>query len=230
MEFPAATTADDKGRVTTGGDLEPGTILAAYRSGLFPMRQPNGELTWWSPDPRAFIAPDRLHIGRTLRRAVSRFSTTVDADFEAVIDGCANRAADEFLWITPEIRDAFVRLHRLGWAHSVEAWTIPTGDNPPTLAGGLYGLAIGGLFSGESMFHRLREASKVALVALVDLLRSDEHNGKGRLIDVQWLTPHMASLGAIEISRGEYLRRLDHALALPLPEAFTFRQDRSRES
>jgi leucyl/phenylalanyl-tRNA--protein transferase len=221
MDFPPAATADEKGRVATGGDLEPGTILAAYRSGLFPMRQPNGDLTWWSPNPRAFLPPNRLHISRTLRRAATNFTTTIDRDFEAVIDGCADRAADEYLWITAEIREAFLRLHRLGWAHSVETWTIPAGDNPPQLAGGLYGLAIGGLFSGESMLHRVREASKVALVTLVDALRGDEDNGEGRLIDVQWMTPHMASLGAIEVSRDEYLQRLEHALTLPLPKAFT---------
>ena len=217
VTFPPANTADSKGRVMVGGDMEPGTLLAAYRAGLFPMRQATGELTWWSPDPRAFIPLDGFHAGRTLRRAATHFTTTVNADFEAVIDGCANRGSDEYLWITPEIREAFVRLHQLGWAHSVEAWTLPTESEPSRLAGGLYGLAIGGLFSGESMFHLVRDGSKVALVALVDLLRDDDRNGAGRLIDVQWITPHMASLGAIEVTRDEYLRRLDHAISLPPP-------------
>jgi leucyl/phenylalanyl-tRNA--protein transferase len=206
-----------------GGDMEPGTVLAAYRAGMFPMRQGNGELAWWSPDPRAFILPDKLHVSRTLRRAAPRFITTVDSSFEAVIDGCANRSSDEYLWITEEVREAFVRLHHLGWAHSVETWTLPTENEPSKLVGGLYGLAIGGLFSGESMFHLVRDASKVALVALVNVLRDDGGNGEGRLIDVQWLTSHMASLGAIEVPRDEYLRRLDHALTLPLPGKFCSR-------
>ena len=219
--FPPAATADARGRVVVGGDLEAGTVLAAYRAGLFPMRQGSGELAWWSPDPRAIVTPERLHVSRSLRRSRCRFVTTVDTAFEAVVDACADRGENEYLWITAEVREAFVRLHHLGWAHSVEAWTIATGDEPSTLAGGLYGLAIGGFFSGESMFHRRPDASKVALLALGELLRNDGRNGAGRLIDVQWMTPHMASLGAVEVQREEYLARLGQALALPLPEAFT---------
>lgn len=219
--FPPAATADDKGRVVVGGDLEPGTLLAAYRAGLFPMRQGDGELAWWFPAPRAIITPDRLRVSTSLRRARRHFVTRVDTAFEAVIDGCADRGEGEYHWITAEVRAAFVRLHRLGWAHSVEAWTVATDDEPSMLAGGLYGVAIGGLFSGESMFHRRQDASKVALVALVDWLRDDGRDGGGRLIDVQWNTPHMASLGAVEVGREEYLTRLEQALALPLPAAFT---------
>lgn len=221
FSFPPAATADAKGRVVVGGDLEPGTLLAAYRAGLFPMRQGSGELAWWSPEPRAIITPDRLHVSTSLRRSRRRFVTTVDSAFEAVVDACADRGEDAYLWITAEVREAFVRLHRLGWAHSVEAWTVATDDEPSVLAGGLYGVAIGGLFGGESMFHRRRDASKVALVALVDLLRDDGRDGEGRLIDVQWTTPHLASLGAVEVRREEYLARLAQALALPLPAAFT---------
>ncbi|MGH2614796.1 MAG: leucyl/phenylalanyl-tRNA--protein transferase [Thermomicrobiales bacterium] len=221
FSFPAAATADAKGRVVVGGDLEPSTLLAAYRAGLFPMRQGNGELAWWSPDPRAIITPDRLCVSKSLRRSRQRFLTRVDTAFEAVVDGCAERDEDAYHWITTEVREAFVRLHHLGWAHSVEAWTVATDDEPSMLVGGLYGVAIGGLFSGESMFHRRRDASKVALVALVDLLRGDDRDGAGRLIDVQWITPHMASLGAAEVPREEYLARLERALTLPLPAAFT---------
>lgn len=204
-----------------GGDLEPGTLLTAYRAGLFPMRQGNGELAWWSPDPRAIMSPDQPRVSTSLRRSRRRFVTTVDTAFEAVIEGCAERSEGEYHWITDEICAAYLRLHHLGWAHSVEAWTVATDSEPPALAGGLYGVAIGGLFCGESMFHRRRDASKVALVALCELLCADGHNGAGRLIDVQWITPHMAALGAVETPREEYLVRLEQALALPLPAAFT---------
>jgi leucyl/phenylalanyl-tRNA--protein transferase len=221
FSFPPVSAADAKGKVVVGGDLEPGTLLAAYRAGLFPMRQGTGELAWWSPDPRAVIIPDGVRVSTSLRRSRRRFEIRVDTAFGAVIDACADRPAEEYLWITPEIRQAFLRLHQLGWAHCVEAWTLPTVNEPSMLAGGLYGVAIGGLFGGESMFHRMRDASKAALVALGELLRDDGREGDGRIIDVQWITPHMASLGAIEVRRKEYLARLERALALPLPAAFT---------
>lgn len=204
-----------------GGDLEPGTLLRAYRSGLFPMRQGTGELAWWSPDPRAIISPRALRVSASLRRTRRWYETKVDTAFAAVLDGCAERGKDEYAWITPEIHAAYMQLHELGWAHSVESWTIPAEGESPMLVGGLYGVAIGGLFSGESMIHRRRDASKVALVALVDLLCDDGRGGEGRIIDVQWITPHMASLGAVEFARTEYLARLQRALALQLPPAFT---------
>jgi leucyl/phenylalanyl-tRNA--protein transferase len=219
VSFPPPGTADERGRVMVGGDLEPGTLLAAYRSGLFPMRQPSGELTWWSPHPRAILTVDALHVSDSLRRSRRRFEISVDTAFADVVDGCAVRGPEEYYWITPEIRQAALRLHELGWAHSVEAWARPTRDAPAELAGGLYGVAVGGLFAGESMFHRRRDASKVALVALVELMRADDRGGAGRLIDVQWLTPHFASLGAAEVPREEYLERLQSALGLPLPAA-----------
>ena len=215
--FPPPTSADEHGRVTVGGDLEPETLLTAYRSGLFPMRQSSGELTWWSPDPRGVLTADGLRVPDSLRRSRRSFEIRVDTAFEEVIDACADRKQDEYDWITDEIKDAYGTLHRLGWAHSVEAWTIPAGDEPAELAGGLYGVAVGGLFGGESMFHRRRDASKAALVGLVELLRDDSHDGAGRIIDLQWLTPHLASLGGIEISRAEYLDRLERALELPAP-------------
>jgi leucyl/phenylalanyl-tRNA--protein transferase len=196
-----------------GADLEPGTILAAYRRGLFPMQLEgtSGPLAWWSPDPRGVIPLDALHVSRSLQRSRGRFEIRVDSAFDAVVAGCG--APDRpGAWITDEIKSAYGELHRLGWAHSVEAWS---GDE---LVGGVYGLAIGGLFAGESMFHRERDASKVALVALVELLRTDGE--AGRLFDVQWCTPHLASLGCVEVSRRRYLKRLDAALTLPLPAAF----------
>jgi leucyl/phenylalanyl-tRNA---protein transferase len=216
-----AAVPDEHGRVAVGGDLEPGTVLAAYRAGAFPMRQKDGALAWWSPDPRAVLTVDRFRVTRSLRRSLGRFTVTVDAAFERVVDACADRGADEYLWITAEVRDAYVRLHALGWAHSVEAWTVPDAGDEPELAGGLYGVAVGGLFSGESMFSRRPDASKVALTALVDLLGDDGRGGADRLVDVQWLTPHLASLGAVELPRAEYLDRLGTALALSLPKAFT---------
>jgi leucyl/phenylalanyl-tRNA---protein transferase len=171
----------------------------------------DGAVRWWSPDPRGVIPLADLHVSRSLRRVLPRFDVSVDAAFEDVVAGCSNRGEGD--WITDEIRDAYVRLHRLGAAHSVEVW------RDGRLAGGVYGVAIGGLFAGESMFHRERDASKVALVALVERLR-EGGDADARLFDVQWLTPHLASLGAVEIPRREYHARLERALTLPLPPAF----------
>lgn len=170
-----------------------------------------GEVAWWSPDPRGIIPLDGLHVSRSLRRALPRFDVTVDTAFEEVIAGCANRGEGD--WIDDDIVEAYTGLHRLGWAHSVEVWA------DGRLVGGVYGVAIGGLFAGEWMFHRERDASKAALVALVELLRAGGDSER-RLFDVQWLTPHLASLGAVEVPRGEYLARLAAALDLPLPPAF----------
>ncbi len=218
--FPPPSTADDRGRVVVGGDLGPGTLLAAYRSGLFPMRQGDGALAWWSPDPRGILLPAELHISHSLRRAVARYEVRVDTAFEAVVDACAERPEGEYHWITREIREAYTELHRLGWAHSVETWTPATADSEAQLVGGLYGVAVGGLFGGESMFHRRPDASKVALVGLVKLLRDGSRDATDRLIDVQWLTPHMASVGARAVSRLAYLDLLERAIAAALPPAF----------
>jgi leucyl/phenylalanyl-tRNA--protein transferase len=198
--------------VATGGDLEPGTILAAYRAAQFPMPLDGRVLAWWSPDPRGVLPLDGLKVSRSLRKSCGRYRVTVDASFRDVIAACADRRRPG-AWISSPVRKAYVRLHELGWAHSVEAW-LPDG----TRAGGLYGIAIGGLFAGESMFHRSTDASKVALVALVELLSDGQ---AGRLLDVQWQTPHLATLGVVEITRAEYHRRLDTALGLPLPAAFS---------
>ena len=211
--LPDPEAADEHGIVGIGADLEPGTVLAAYRRGLFPMPlSATGPMGWWSPDPRAVLPLGSLRVSRSLGRACGRFEIRVDSAFAEVVAACADprRAGG---WITRDIQDAYERLHRLGWAHSVEAW-----DGDGRLAGGLYGVAIGGLFAGESMFHRARDASKVALVALVDLLRAD---GVPRLLDVQWRTDHLASLGAVEVPRGEYQERLAAALREPLPAPWT---------
>jgi leucyl/phenylalanyl-tRNA--protein transferase len=198
--------------VAVGADLAPGTLLSAYRAGMFPM--PGGgrrdPVHWWSPQERGVLPLDGLRVTRSLRQALGRFEIRVDTAFEDVIAACADPRRPDG-WIDPRIRAAYLRLHRLGWAHSVEAW------QDGVLVGGLYGVTIGGLFAGESMFHHVRDASKVALVGLVDLL-GDEH-APHRLLDVQWATPHLASLGVLEIPRRVYLTRLDAALDLPLPKA-----------
>lgn len=192
-----------------GADTSPSTILAAYAAGAFPM--PVGDLTpmlWWSPVRRGVLELDDLVVSRSLRQARRRYEIRVDTAFVDVIRACADPRRPGS-WINSEILDRYCRLHELGWAHSVEAWA---GDE---LAGGLYGIALGGLFAGESMFHWRRDASKVALCGLVDLL-SDGY-GSERLIDVQWQTDHLASLGAEEIGRPEYLDRLSYLLEVPLP-------------
>lgn len=207
--FDTLVLEDGDERPFAGGDLDPGTLIAAYRAGFFPMglgdegRPPLG---WWSPDPRGILPLDGLHVSRSLRRSVRRFEITVDTAFEAVLEGCADPARDG-RWITPEIAAAYGRLHRLGWAHSVEVW------DGEELAGGLYGVAVAGLFAGESMFHRATDASKVALVALVEMVRAD--GDPRRLVDVQWRTDHLASLGVVDVPRREYRRRLADALAAP---------------
>lgn len=195
-----------------GADLGPGTLLSAYRHGLFPMPgNPDMPMLWWSPDPRGILPLARLKVSRSLRSSVRRMEVRVDTAFDEVIRSCADPRRDSG-WIDEEIISAYTDLFDLGWAHSVETW------QDGRLVGGLYGIAIGGLFAGESMFHRVTDASKVALVGLVDLLR-DEHADQ-RLLDVQWSTQHLASLGVVEVSRAEYLDLLRAALDLPLPAAF----------
>jgi leucyl/phenylalanyl-tRNA--protein transferase len=193
-----------------GADLEPGTILAAYRSGVFPMPvRRRGPIAWWSPDPRGVIPLDGLRVSRSLGRACKRFEIRVDTAYDEVVRACADKRRPGG-WINADIITAYRRLHDLGWVHSVEAWS------GGRLAGGLYGVSVGGLFAGESMFHRERDASKAALVGLVAMLRAQ---GDGpRLLDVQWVTPHLASLGAVAVSRSSYLRQLRAALDLASPD------------
>ncbi|WP_421118283.1 leucyl/phenylalanyl-tRNA--protein transferase [Aquihabitans daechungensis] len=165
---------------------------------------------WWSPDPRGIIPLDGLKIGRSLRKACDRAEIRIDTAFDEVIEACGDPRRPHG-WINKAITDAYRDLHRRGWAHSVETWS--DGE----LVGGLYGIAIGGLFAGESMFHRATDASKVALVGLVEVLVE----GGAELLDVQWKTDHLASLGAIEIARSDYRQRLATAIEVPLPDAFT---------
>lgn len=193
-----------------GADLEPATVIAAYRAGLFPMPVEAG-LGWWSPAARGVLPLDGLRVSGSLRKSVRRYEVRVDTAFAAVVAACANPRRNG-AWIDEEIAAAYQRLHELGWAHSVETWA--DGE----LVGGLYGLAINGLFAGESMFSAARDASKVALVHLVALL-SDEFADR-RVLDTQWQTEHLATLGVVEIPREEYFERLGTALTLPLPDAF----------
>lgn len=209
--FPHPSASDEAGLVAVGADLEPPTLVAAYSRGLFPMPlRPGGRIGWWSPPERGVLEPERLIVRRSLRQACRRYEIRVDTAFAEVVDGCADPARPHG-WIDEQMRTAYLRLHREGLAHSVEAWS--GGE----LAGGLYGVALGGLFAGESMFFRSRDASKAALVALAGGLR-DTHP---RLIDVQWATPHLCSLGVSAIPRPQYLRRLRELLASPAPALFT---------
>jgi leucyl/phenylalanyl-tRNA---protein transferase len=203
--MPDAAPVDDTGLVAVGADLEPGTLLAAYRAGLFPMPLDGRRIAWFSPDPRGIVPLDGLRISRSLRRSVKEFDVTIDARFRDVMQRCADPSRDGG-WITSEFVDAYTELHRLGWAHSVEAF------RDGELVGGLYGVRINGLFAGESMFHAVPDASKVALVHLVRWLVATG----AMLLDVQWTTPHLVSLGAIDVSRAEYLTLVAAAVARPV--------------
>lgn len=192
--------------VAQGGDFRPETVLTAYRLGLFPWPHPNEEYLWFSPHPRAVLPPDGLHISRRLGRTIrsGRFAISVDRAFGAVMHACTERQEDG-TWITPSIIDGYTALHEAGHAHSIEVWDSASGK----LAGGLYGVATGSMFGAESMFFRVRDASKVAMAVLAHLA----HEIGITLIDVQVVTDHTARMGAVEIDRRDYLRRLDAALA-----------------
>lgn len=190
---PAEWPAEDC--VAAGADLEPGTLLEAYRRGAFPMPH-EGMLLWWSPMQRGILVPSELRVSRSLARSRRHFDVTIDESFEEVIDACADPSRPG-AWIDSAIREAYVRMHRLGWAHSIE-----TRDADGQLVGGLYGLSVGRLFAGESMFHRATDASKVALMGLVEVV------GDEGLIDTQWRTEHLASLGITEWTRKRYLQAI----------------------
>jgi leucyl/phenylalanyl-tRNA--protein transferase len=187
--------------------IDPVLLVAAYRQGVFPMAVEDGAIAWFSPDPRGVIPLETFHVPSRLARVVRRgtFEIRIDHDFERVIRACADRGDDDGTWISEDIVEAYVELARLGLAHSVEAW------QDEQLAGGLYGVHLGGAFFGESMFHRVTDASKVALVALVERLRARGFT----LLDTQWITPHLEQFGAVEIPRAEYVRRLEDAIARP---------------
>ena len=186
--------------VAVGADLSASTVFAAYRSGLFPMRLDTDDLAWWSPDPRGILPLEELRVSRSLRRSMRRFTYTVDRAFTRVMAECADERRPSG-WITPDFIETYSELHRMGWAHSVEVW------REDRLVGGLYGIEIGGLFAGESMFHRETDASKAALVACV---RSVAARGV-TLFDVQMETAHLMSMGAEIWSRDRYLDALGPA-------------------
>jgi leucyl/phenylalanyl-tRNA--protein transferase len=196
--------ADDYGLVAVGGDLRPELLLQAYSRGVFPWYDEGFPVCWWSPDPRAVFELDRFHVSRRLGRTLrsGRFTVTVNRAFGDVMRGCADRLVGT--WITDDMLAAYERLHRLGWAHSVEVW------HGGELAGGVYGVAVAGLFAGESMFYRQSDASKVALAILVERLRQRGFV----LFDIQMLTDHTVRMGAVEIPRAEYLARLRRALTV----------------
>ncbi len=210
--FPPVWNARADGLLMLGGQLTTDWLLAAYRQGIFPWPLSDGHahvLAWFSPDPRAVLELDSLHVSRRLRRRLrsGQFQVSFDTDFAAVVAGCAKpRGPDDDTWITPAMAAAYGRLHEIGYAHSVEVW------QQGELVGGLYGVALGGFFSGESMFCRERDASKVALAYLVDRLQERRFV----LFDVQQTTPHLRSMGATEISRHEFLSRLKKSLDQPV--------------
>ena len=206
MNFPDPERAKPDGLVAVGGDLSVPRLLSAYRRGVFPWTV--DPISWWSPDPRAVFELEQIHIARSLARTLRRgsFKITRDRAFRAVIEACSQPAPGRRdTWISPEFIEAYSRLHQEGHAHSLECW------QEDRLVGGIYGVAIGGLFAGESMFHRVSDASKVALCHLVDHLREREFS----LFDIQMLTPITRRLGGVEISRRDYLQRLAYAIRQP---------------
>jgi leucyl/phenylalanyl-tRNA--protein transferase len=206
LQFPDPREANPQGLVAIGGDLSVERLLLAYRSGIFPWTI--APISWWSPDPRAVLEHDQLHIPDSLKKILRKgvFKITMDRAFAQVIENCAARVAGRSdTWITPEFIEAYTQLHEQGHAHSLECW------QDGELAGGIYGVAIGGFFAGESMFHRVSNASKVALCHLVEHLRKREF----ALLDIQMLTPVTRQMGGTTISRGDYLKRLAVAVEMP---------------
>ncbi len=218
--FPAISDLPNDDLVALGADLSPRTLLAAYAAGFFPMpltlplsealrARKRTEIGWFHPLERGVLLPGQLHISRSLRRSLRHFTTTIDQAFDQVIAACGDPARPHG-WISGEIVAAYTELHRLGIAHSIEVW------DHEGLAGGLYGVAINGLFAGESMFHHRTDASKAAMAALAEIIGDEP----GRLIDVQWLTDHLATMGCTSITRADYVGRLDQAMQFDLPEVF----------
>ena len=207
--FPPPDYADASGLLAVGGDLSSERLLEAYRLGIFPWYSDDQPILWWSPDPRLVLKLDEFKVSRSLRKTLRKgvFKVTFDRAFQEVIRGCASvpREHQKGTWITQEMKEAYIKLHGLGYAHSVEAWC---GEE---LAGGLYGVSLGKAFFGESMFHRRTDASKVALAVLVEKLS----DWKFRFIDAQMTTEHLLGLGAREMSRRIFLRRLQSALRHP---------------
>jgi leucyl/phenylalanyl-tRNA--protein transferase len=207
--FPPVDLAEPDGLLAVGGDLRPQRLLMAYSQGIFPWYSPGEPILWWSPNPRLVLEPSGIHISQSVQKLIRqrKYEIRLDTAFPAVIEACAAapRKIGNGTWITNEMKVAYIRLHELGFAHSVECWQ---GDE---LVGGLYGISIGRVFCGESMFSKLPNTSKIALVALASLLKSKEFH----LIDCQVPTEHLISLGAFEMERSEFLKRLDKAIQFP---------------
>lgn len=208
--FPPQHHAEPEGLLAVGGDLSTKRLLAAYQQGIFPWYEEGQPILWWSPDPRLVIEPANLKISRSLRKVLKKqiFQIKTDTAFAQVIRACgAPRRQSQSTWITPAMEQAYNRLHKLGYAHSVESW------HEGQLAGGLYGIYLGKCFFGESMFSQKNDASKVAFVALVEQMRA----WGGELIDCQVTSNHLISMGAHEIPRHEFLKRLQYAIEYPTP-------------
>jgi len=209
FSFPEPESAGVEGIVGAGGNLSPGMLLSAYHQGVFPWYSDGEPILWWSPDPRFVVLPQTLHTSRSMRKVLRQrqFTITIDREFASVIAACANvkRAHEDGTWITSAMQNAYTELHRLGYAHSVEAWV---GDS---LAGGLYGVSLGKAFFGESMFSRSPDASKASFLLFGRLLFDEGYE----FIDSQVYTTHMAGLGGRDIPRSEFLRRLSRALSSP---------------
>lgn len=207
--FPSPESASPDGIVCIGGNLSPGMLLSAYSQGIFPWFNAEDPLLWWSPDPRFALLPEELHVSDTMRKIIKkgRYRLSLDHSFEAVLRGCSSvpRPGQSGTWITDDMIEGYLRLHALGYAHSVEAWE---GD---ALAGGLYGIALGSAFFGESMFSLAPDASKAAFIPLVWRLKDEGFT----LIDSQVRTKHVSSMGGRDLSRREYLERLERALEAP---------------
>ena len=208
MPWIEPALGDSEGLVGVGGELAPDLLLQAYSEGVFPWFSEGDPVLWWSPDPRAIIPLDGLHVSRRLARTIRsrKFQITENRCFERVMRACGETRA-EGTWITEEMIAAYAALHREGYAHSVEVWAPSAA---PELVGGIYGVAIGGLFAGESMFHTVTDASKVALAALVDRLNKRGYT----LFDVQMATDHTERMGAIAIPRADYLNRVQQAVVV----------------
>lgn len=207
MDFPPVDHALDNGLLAVGGDLSVPRLITAYRRGIFPWYGPGDPILWWSPDPRLVLLPQWLHVPRSLRRVLNqqRFAFSLDRDFEAVIRGCAETRRGDGTWLVPEMVAGYIKLHQAGYAHSLEVW------RQGQLAGGIYGVALGHCFFGESMFTRVPDAGKAGLVKLVEWLACQGFE----LIDCQVTTAHLLRFGAREIRRGAFLARLAHALHAP---------------
>jgi leucyl/phenylalanyl-tRNA--protein transferase len=223
LTFPALKYAltEPNGLLALGGDLSPQRLISAYSKGIFPWFSDNDPLMWWSPDPRAVIKLDELRINRTLRKQLNKspYQVTLNQDFSQVISYCADAPfRDEDTWIVSDMQSAYIKLHQLGFAHSIEVWQQD--ENSPSedkrLGGGLYGVAINGFFSGESMFYTKSNASKFALVALAKLLSETGVD----FIDCQLLNPFLVDMGAIEISRDEFIKHQQSAITISIHKDF----------